>query len=200
MNGLKDGRHINADALIRAVAEFNRCWPHWWWELKLADISVGDRHIQGALPGLPDQWRSMANQGVLASLNPQPLPPGPPDIVVGLEIADRLIDLASMVDTVGSWLGHAAERKDGEAIARRLTQEVEDICPRYPVIKIKIPRHPWPDPDPDPVIIKLSPITQLAIAARFNAAATAAGKGPLGAAFGDLANTLTNAGLVNLGA
>lgn len=189
---------VSARALVKAMFELNHCWPH-WWELVGAEIRVGDRAIHGPLP---EPWQRagfdvralVADQGVLAALNPQPLPPLPREVAVGLEIADRLIGTASLAMNLDGWL----KRDDGVLVERRLMAEVDELCPPLPGIVVKPGGHRHPDPGPDPWPIKLSALAQLAMAARFAAAAGHAGSGELRTVFSEAGDKLTRAGLANL--
>jgi hypothetical protein len=189
---------VSAKALVRAMFELNHCWPH-WWELVGAEIRVGGRLIQGPLP---EPWQRagfdvrplIANQGLLAALNPQPLPPLPRDVAVALEIADRLIGTASLAAALDDWL----KRDDGVRIERRLAAEVDDLCPPLVHVVVKPGGHPHPDPGPDPWPIKLSALAQLAMGARFAAATAHAGSGELRTAYSQAGDKLTRTGLSNL--
>ena len=199
-NNMTKQHALSAKALIDAMIQLNYCWPH-WWELLDAEISVGKRRIQGPLP---DPWRKagvdlrvlIANQGSLAWLNPQPLPPAPREVAVGLEIADRLIGVASLAITLSGWMVQHKDH-DAETLAMRLAAEVDDLCPPLVPIKIKRGNPPNP-PGPDPWPIKLSALAQLAMGARFGAAARAADTIELAKAYTDASNKLTSAGLANL--
>ena len=199
-NNITKQHALSAKALIDAMTKLNHCWPH-WWEVLDAEISVGKRLIQGPVP---DPWRKVgvdlrvliANQGSLAWLNPQPLPPAPRDVAVGLEIADRLIGVASLATTLGGWMAQSMDR-DAEPLALRLAAEVDDLCPPLVKIKIKLGKPPNP-PDPDPWPIELSALAQLAMGARFGAAAATAGNNDLAKAYSDASDKLTRAGLANL--
>ena len=74
--------------------------------------------------------------------------------------------------------------------------EVDELCPPLPGIVVKPGGHP--DPGPDPWPIKLSALAQLAMAARFAAAAGHAGSGELRTVFSEAGDKLTRAGLANL--
>lgn len=187
---------VSGRALVEAMFKLNHCWPH-WWELVGAEIRVGDRAIQ--VP-LPDPWQRagfdvralIANQGLLAALNPQPLPPLPREVAIGLEIADRLIGAASLAMNLDGWL----KRDDGVLVGGRLMAEVDDLCP--PLVHIVVKPGGHPDPGPDPWPIRLSALAQLAMGARFAAAAGHAGSGELRTAFSEAGDKLVRAGLVNL--
>ncbi|MBB5189419.1 hypothetical protein HNQ50_000129 [Silvimonas terrae] len=189
---------ISAKALITALFELNHCWPH-WWELSQADIRVGERVV---LTPSPDPWRQIAfdmqtriqSPGLLAARNPQRLPPQLRDIAVGLEIADRLINAVTLASTLNGWV-----RQDESAyIARRLSDEVDELCPPLVSIVVKGVWHPYPVPDPEPWPITLSPLAQMAMGARFGGAAPGIGHSELSTAFNDAAKRLTNAGLSSL--
>jgi hypothetical protein len=150
----------------------------------------------------PESWQRLgfdpraliSNQGLLAALNPQPLPPLPRNIAVALEIADRLIGAASLATTLDDWL----ERDEGVVIARRLGAEVDGLCPPLVRVVVKPVVHPHPVPDPDPWPIRLSALAQLAMGARFIASAAHAGSGELRTAYSEAGDKLTRAGLSNL--
>jgi hypothetical protein len=187
---------VSAKALVRAMFELNHCWPC-WWEMIGAEIRVGERAVRGPLP---DPWQRagfdaralIANQGLLAALNPQPLPPLPREVAVALEIADRLIGTASLAAALDGWL----KRDDGVLIERRLAAEVEDLCP--PLVQVFVKPGGHPDPGPDPWPIRLSALAQLAMGARFAAAAVHAGGDELRTVFSEAGDKLTRAGFSNL--
>jgi hypothetical protein len=71
------------------------------------------------------------------ALNPQPLPPGPPELV-GAALAQEFAHMAFVADRLGlNW--------------KTLSQDLDDWCPTQPR-KIKWPIHwpPVPEPDPHP--------------------------------------------------
>lgn len=218
-----------SSALRDAMAQLNHCWPR-WREIEAADIRLAGRVISGPLPDpwvrsteevralLRDQpslaalnpqplpplpvdvavGQRIGEEPPLAALNPQPLPPLPVDVAVGLEIADRLIGMATIASQMGQWL--VPESSAHDALASRLAAEVEELCPPRPKPIIKMPHGPHPAPGPDPHEVELSPLAQLAIAARFEAVARSASTDVLRHAFKHAAERLSQAGLTNLNA
>lgn len=82
---------------------------------------LGERLSRAAAP-LPDPWLARFS---LVALNPQPLPPGPPE-ELGAAIAADFIQMFRMADRFG--LDQA-----------RILAAVEDLCPLPP----KLPKLPW---------------------------------------------------------
>jgi hypothetical protein len=193
---MRSAQHLSLSAALRqAMSQLNACWPR-WWELTAADIRLGDRAIAGPLP---EPWSPAAaversaleNQTSLAALNPQPLPPAPREILLGVEIADRLIGTATFASRASSWLPGTP---DAGHVAARLMAEVEELCPPLARVKVTLYPHPQPDPPPRPEEILLTPLAQLAMAARFDAAAQATQDANLRSAFAAAGQKLAHAG------
>jgi len=83
------------------------------------------------------QGLSLQDRVSAVALNPQPLPPGPPELV-GAALAQEFAHMAFVSDRLGlAW--------------KSMSQDLDDWCPTQPR-KIKFPIHwpPLPEPDPHP--------------------------------------------------
>ncbi|AUY48787.1 hypothetical protein [Streptomyces sp. CB01881] len=149
--------------------------------------------IRPHLPVLgPTRHVHLATSGQAAPLNPQPLPPGAPEL--RLAVSGTVNAVANTAITA---------RLSGGDVRAILGEVGDDWCGTGHQVKIPWPKHwplPWPPGEPYPIDPDYAtPAVQAQAALGFEAYAGSIADKELGAAFSELAERLADAAIRNAG-